>query len=166
MLTLYNVISADGFIMTKDHDESFIPDSMWPTVLDVFRGYDVILMGKNTYEAFQNYGEALLVPFEELSIKKVVVSREESFQPKLGYEVVNDPREIIKNNNVLVSSGFGFNTFLFESHLIDSIILHKLPDSLGEGIKPFDDKWFQDFDLVSETERGMAQELTYKRRLA
>lgn len=164
MLTLYNVISADGYIMTKDSDESFIPDSLWPTVLDVFRQYDVIMFGKSTYQAFQNYGDALLKPFEELDIRKVVVSRDASFRPKAGYEAVQDAKEMLaQNDKVLVSSGPGFNNVLFENKLIDKIIFHKLPDVLGDGIKPFDDKWLEDFTLVSASPKRMIEELIYKR---
>lgn len=164
MLTLYNVTSSDGYIMTKDHDESFIPDSLWPTVLEVFSQYKVILMGKSTYEAFQNYGDKLLTPFEELSIRKVVVSRDESFKPKVGYESVTDAKEILsKNDRVVVSSGPGFNNFLQGSKLIDIMILHKLPDVLGDGIKPFDDKYFKEFTLHSKTERDTVEELIYYR---
>lgn len=160
MLTLYNVISSDGYIMSKDGDESFIPDSLWPTVLDVFKQYEIILMGRKTYEAFQNYGENLLEPFEKLDIRKVVVSRDESFQPKSGYEVVRDAEDIIRNNEkVVVSSGPRFNNVLFQKGLIDTIILHKLPVSLGGGIKPFEDKFIQDFVPVSESQVNGAKEL-------
>ena len=163
MLTLYNVISSDGYIMTKDGDESFIPDSLWPTVLAVFKQYEIILMGRKTYEAFQDYGENLLEPFEKLDIRKVVVSRDESFKAKSGYEVVKDAEDIIRNNEkVVVSSGPGFNDFLFQKNLIDTIILHKLAVSLGDGIKPFEDNFIQDFALVSESQVEGAEELVYK----
>lgn len=165
MLTLYNVISADGYIMTKDGDESFIPDSIWPTVLDVFRQYEIILMGGKTYEAFQNYGNKLLKPFEDLAIRKVVVSRDEGFKPKPGYEVVKDARDIIsQNDRVLVSSGPGYNNYLFENNLIDVIVLHRLPVSLGEGIKPFEDTFMKNFVLISESPKGMVDELVYKKQ--
>lgn len=161
--TLYNVISADGYIMTKDGDESFIPDSLWPTVLAVFEQYPIFLMGRKTYDAFQNYGEALLEPFEKLRLRKIVASRDKSFHPKLGYEVIESPDDFIhQNQGVLVSSGSIFNNYLFQNSLIDTIILHQLSDFLGEGIKPFEDRFLNDFTLVSEKQVDGAKELFYK----
>ena len=161
--TLYNVVSADGYIMTKEGDESFIPDSLWPTVLDVFKRYQVFMMGKKTYDAFQDYGEDLLVPFEKLDLRKIVVSRDENFQPKSGYEVAGNPKEVIgQNENILVSSGSTLNNYLLEQKLVDTIILQRLPATLGEGLKPFDDKFLQDFVLVSGTEVDGAKEEVYK----
>ncbi len=164
MLTLYNVISSDGYIMTKEGDESFIPDSIWPTVLDVFRQYDIMIMGKGTYQAFQGYGEDLLKPFEELDIRKAVISRDVAFKPKSGYEVAKNAEDIVRSNpNVVVSSGPGFNNHLFEKKLIDKLILHKLSAALGEGIKPFDDTYMGEFVLQSTTQIGIVEELVFVR---
>ncbi len=164
MLTLYNVTSSDGFIMTKDHNEDFIPDSLWPTVLDIFAQYDIIIMGKGTYEAFQNYGDELLTPFEALKIRKVVISRDESFKPKAHYEVSNDAKEVLKEGErAVVSSGPGFNNYLLEEKLVDKIIFHKLPTALGDGIKPFEDKYMDEFALESQSPKIMVEELVFAR---
>lgn len=166
MLTLYNVVSSDGYIMTKDGDESFIPDSLWPTVLDVFRRYDVILMGRRTYEAFEHYGAALLEPFDRLPIRKVVISRDGSFRPKPGYEAATDPVSILRENErVVVSSGPGFNDYLFRAKLVDKIVLHTLPATLGDGIRAFDDGFLRDFALESRLQKDMVEETVFVRSL-
>ena len=53
MITLYNVISADGFIARLDGDEDFIPDDLWPHTLEFFKKYDALVMGRKTYDAMQ-----------------------------------------------------------------------------------------------------------------
>ncbi len=165
MVTLYNVVSADGYIMTKDRDESFIPDSFWPTVLDVFKKYSIFVMGRKTYDAFQSYGDDLLHPFEKLDLRKIVVSHDESFGAKSGYEVVGSPEEAInQNDDVLVSSGSVLNNYLLQHNLVDVIVLHCLDMVLRDGIKPFDDTFLEGFALVSESQVDGAKEKTYKRK--
>ena len=44
MVTIYNVISSDGFIVRKDGSESFIPDELWPLTLEIFKKFDVLVM--------------------------------------------------------------------------------------------------------------------------
>lgn len=164
MFTLYNVISFDGYITGKDGDESFIPDSLWPTVLEVFKRYKIFLMGSATYKAFQNYGQVLLEPFEKLNLRKIVVSRDKTFQVKVGYEVIGTPEKVASlGKDIIVSSGSILNNYLFQNNLVDTIILHRLDESIGDGVKPFDEKFFEDFTLISELRVGDVKEFIYKK---
>ena len=81
MLTLYNVISSDGFIAAKDGGEDFIPDEVWGDFLELCAKYDALILGKNAYAAIQSFGKELVEPFEKLSIKKIVVTRDKNFKP-------------------------------------------------------------------------------------
>ncbi len=139
MLTLYNVISSDGFIATKDGGENFIPDEVWGDFLGLCTKYDAVVMGKNTYAAIQAYEKELVEPFEKLSVEKIVVTRDRGFKPQKGYVVINSLREAATlHPNALLSSGPKLNTAFLKEKLIDRIIFNKLPITIGEGIQQFE----------------------------
>lgn len=142
MVTLYNVISADGFIAHSDGSEDFIPDELWSKTLGLFRKYDSLIMGRKTYDSMQKYDKKLLEQFENLKIKKIVVSKNSNFIPKQGYETFQSPEEAIKDgSNILVSSGPELNTYLLRKGLVKEIIFWKLLNvEIGTGVQPFFDK--------------------------
>lgn len=169
MVTLYNVVSRDGFIARKDGSEDFIPDELWPATLEFFKTYDVLVMGRKTYDALHAYPPELLESFEKLPLKKVVVTRnKDDFHPdpRFGYVVLHSATEVpLMGANVLVSSGPTLNDFLLEKGLVNKVILHQLPDEIGEGIRPFDPKVHQ--KLTSMNGRELAdgvQEAAYEVR--
>lgn len=138
MLTLYNVISSDGFIARKDGSEDFIPDSHWPRTLEVLKQYDRIVMGRKTYDAIQNYDKALKRPFEELPARKIVITGNRDFHPKHGYEVAHAPEDAIDSrSNIVVTSGPTLNDCLLQKGLVDRILFHEIPVALGDGIRPY-----------------------------
>jgi len=139
MLTFYNVISSDGFIARKDGSEDFIPDNLWPNFLDICRKYGALILGRKTYDAIQTYDKELLRPFEELPIKKIVISGNRNFHPKKGYMVIHSPKDAFAlAPDALVSSGPTLNNFLLKSGVVKKVILHEVPVFIQEGIKPFD----------------------------
>lgn len=164
MLTLYNVISEDGFIARPDGSEHFIPDALWPITLGIFWQYEVLVMGRKTYDAMQKYPRELLEPFEALPMKRVVVSHDGNFHPKSGYVAARSPEEALAlGSNVLVSSGPTLNTFLLRNDLVDMVILHKVPIAIGEGIRPFPVETNRILALVSEVPlEGGVKEMRYK----
>ena len=163
MVTLYNVISFDGYIARKDDSEDFIPDELWSTTLNIFKKSDVLVMGRKTYCAVQNYDEKLLNPFERLDIKKVIVTRNKNLIHKPGYVIINTPEDAIHmGENVLILSGPNLNNYFLERKLVDRIIFHQLPTSIGDGIQPFDNKYKKDFILKSETQLDQVKELIYE----
>lgn len=140
MLTLYNVISSDGFIARKNGDEDFIPEEVWGDFLELCTKYDALIMGKNAYGAIQAYEKELVEPFENLRIKKIVVTRDKNFKPKNGYTVVNSLREAAAlHPNILLCSGPKLNTAFLNEKLIDRVILNKLPVAIGEGTPQFEE---------------------------
>jgi dihydrofolate reductase len=147
MVTLYNVTSADGFIADKVGKEDFIPDKFWDVFVELCKQYDVVVMGRKTYEAIQKYDHSL-ESFEKLPIKRVVVSRNSEFQPIQNYLKVNSLREAIKmGKNVLISSGPTLNNAAFAENFVDKVLLRVLPVSIGEGIPAFD-KQFKDLSKI------------------
>lgn len=154
MLTLYNVISQDWFIADKNGSEEFIPDELWPTTLETIKKFDVLVMGRKTYETIQAYPEGNRAALEALPIRKIVITKNNDFHPKQGYEVLHTADEIAKlNANVLVSSGPTLNNSLLKERLVDMVIVHQLPVSVGNGTPVFDPTFQR--SLTLESERGL-----------
>ncbi len=138
MVTLYNAISADGFISRLDDSEDFIPDELWSDFLNLCRQCDVVVMGRRTYEVIQSYEPGLVRSFGELKIKKVVVSKNEEFVPKLGYVKVGSPEEAVEQGKkILLSSGPTLNTDFYKLGLIDKVIFNVVPVEVVEGVPVF-----------------------------
>ena len=164
MVTLYNVVSEDGYIADKNGTESFIPNELWPITINVIGKYDVLVMGRKTYDAIQKYPEELLKPFEELPIRKVVVTNKKNFSARPGYTIVHSPQDALAiGANTVVSSGPTLNNFLLKNGLVDVIILHKVPTKIGDGMRPFTTNLATTFAPPSETEvEGGIKELCYQ----
>lgn len=140
MLTLYNVVSKDGFIADKNGREDFIPETFWVNFLDLCKEYGSVVMGRKTYEAIQSYEQKLLVPFEQLPVKRIVITSDGNFETKKEYSVVHSPKEAMEfAPDSLVSSGPTLNNFLLRTGCVEKVILHIVPESIGEGIRPFDE---------------------------
>jgi dihydrofolate reductase len=138
MITLYNVVSADGYIAKKDGSEDFIPDSYWKYTLNTLKQYDLIVLGRKTYETMQKYDKELLESFEALPVRKVVLTKQKDFYVKDGYETVDTPEKLTSQNlNIVVTSGPTLNQYLLDNNLVDRIIYHEVPESIGDGIKPY-----------------------------
>ena len=138
MITLYNVISADGFIARKNGDEDFIPDEFWDEFVDLCKKYDAFVMGRNTFEAIQKYSIEQIKQLEDLDLKRIVVTNDPSFITSDKYTIVHSPEEALKHAaNILISSGPTLNTSVLKLGLVDKVILNTLPEMIGEGIKAF-----------------------------
>lgn len=139
MITLYNVISKDGFIARNDGSEDFIPDNIWENFLNLCEQFGTLIVGRKTYQTIQAYPKELLETFEKLNIKKFVITNNPTFIAKAGYTVVLSPKKVdLLTFNALVSSGPILNNYLLANHLVKRVIFHELPIKIGEGIKPFD----------------------------
>ncbi|MDB5260484.1 MAG: Bifunctional deaminase-reductase protein [Candidatus Nomurabacteria bacterium] len=140
MLTLYNVVSEDGFIADKNGKEDFIPETLWVNSLNMYKEYGSVIMGRRTYETIQSYDKELLIPFELLPFKKIVITNDINFKAKQKYVVVHSPEDAITlAPNSLVSSGPTLNNVLLRMNAVKKIILHVVPVLIGKGIKPFDE---------------------------
>jgi dihydrofolate reductase len=139
MVTLYNVISADGYIARENGDEDFIPDELWSDFIELCKKFDVLVMGRKTYDAIQEYPKELIDELDNLKIERIVVTRDQAFIPKLGYIVKSSPKEVVASGaKILLSSGPTLNAAFLKEGLIDQIIFYTLPDRIGKGIKVFD----------------------------
>jgi dihydrofolate reductase len=140
VLTLYNVVSKDGFISRLDGSEDFIPEQYWLDFLALCKQYNAFIMGRKTYEAIQQYDSEAVNLFEELPIKKIIVTNNKNFVPQNGYIVAHSPNEAVSlAPDALVSSGPTLNSSLLREGLVQKIIQREVPVSIGNGIKPFAD---------------------------
>lgn len=163
MVTLYNVVSSDGYIARKDGSEDFIPDELWPVTLELFKKFDALVMGRKTYEVLQSYGKEFLEPLENLTLKKIVVSQSRDLKVKSGYVIVHTPEEgIALNSKMLVSTGTTLNEYLLEKKLVDEVILHQVPVAIGDGIPVFNSRYRSALVLQSESELGQVKEIKYR----
>jgi dihydrofolate reductase len=143
MLTLYNVISSDGFIAREDGREDFIPDGLWKNFLDICLQYGTLIIGRKTYDAIQCYDKKLRDPFEKLAIKKIIITRNRNLHVQNEYVVVHAPEDALKlAHDALVSSGPTLNNYLLKNHFVGKVIFHQVPAIIGTGIKPFDKNMF------------------------
>ena len=150
MITLYNVVSSDNYIADKNGSEDFIPDNIWDDFLNLCRKYEVVVFGKTTYNAIQNFDKKLVASFENLPIKKVVITRDLNFIPKNGYSSFVSPEEVVKKfTNILLTSGPGLNTAFLKKKLINQIILNKIPSVLKEGVTQFEKNITVSLELTS-----------------
>jgi dihydrofolate reductase len=138
-VTLYNVTSSDGFIATRDSKEDFIPDSLWGEFLSICEENDVVVISRKTYEAIQNYNKSLINLFEDLSIKKLILTKDLNFKPKKGYEVAHSPSETLGfGENILVCGGSSLNDSFIKEGIIDTVVVNVLPIEIKDGIKQFE----------------------------
>ncbi len=141
MLTLYNAVSEDGFIARLDGSEDFIPDEAWDIFLELCTKYKTLVVGRKTYEAMQGYEPEPLQLLEVLPIRKIVVTKNTGFKPKVGYEVAHSISEVYEMApDALVSSGPSLNDAFICAGFVDKVIQAKIPVRIGEGIKVFDGK--------------------------
>jgi dihydrofolate reductase len=164
MVTSYNVVSHDGYIARKNGDEDFIPDLLWKHTLNFFKQFDVIIMGRKTYETIRSYPSELLKPFEELSLEKIVVTKNRKFQLRNGYRIANTPEDALTDSfgkKVLVSSGPTLNTYLLEHGKLDRVVFDILEENIGDGIKPFTTDTNEYLQFSSEKKISGVREMTY-----
>ncbi len=139
MVTSYNAVSADGFIARMDGSEDFIPDDAWDDFLNLLSSYDAVVMGRKTYETVQMYASAMVDAFEAIPMKRIVVSRDEDFVPKISYSMITSLFEIPTiGKDILLTSGPGLNTAVLEAGIIDRVKLMVISEKIGEGMAVFD----------------------------
>ena len=151
MITLlYNVISSNGYITEKNSSEDFIPNEVWDIFIELCKNYSVLVMGRKTYESIQKYDKKALEQLEDLTIKKIVVSRDKNFKIKDSYTTITSPEYLPTDEKILLSSGPSLNTACLKLGLIENILLHVLPVNISGGLKVFDDNVSPSLLLVHE----------------
>src|SRR3989344_5546389 len=155
MVTLYNVVSSDGYIATKDGNEDFISDKTWDDFIRWCRNNDAVVIGRKTYETLQEYGEKYTDEFESLKTKRAVVTGNKEYKIKKGYVAMSSPQACLAlGENILISSGPILNTSFLSEKLVDKIIINALPVKIGNGVRPFKKNELDRFTLISDKEKS------------
>ncbi len=137
-ITLYNVISSDGYVATLGRDEDFIPDELWDCFIEICNKNNVLIWGKNTYEKFKDYEQSLIDQFLALPIKKIILTTDNTFAPEDSFEVFHSIKDVLSlDNNILISGSFILNDLFIQEKVVNQVIVNVLPVVLGEGIPQF-----------------------------
>ncbi len=141
-LKYYVACSIDGFIAHEDGSfDGFLPEGESVTdYLESLKEFDVVLMGRKTYEVGLKEGKTDPYP----TMKSYVFSRTMKESPDKRVEIVSDNvGELVKNlkdetgKAIYLCGGSQLATTLFEENLIDEIILKVNPFLMGSGIPLF-----------------------------
>lgn len=141
-LKYYVAVTVDNYIASKDGSfDAFLAEGEHVTdYLESFKWFDVVLMGRKTYEVGLKDGVTNPYP----TMKQYVFSRTMKASPDENVELVSENivelvREL-KNEtgkDIYLCGGADLATTLFAENLIDEIILKLNPVLLGSGIPLF-----------------------------
>jgi dihydrofolate reductase len=142
-LKYYVAVSVDNYIAHEDGTwEGFLPEGEHiPDYLESLKTwFDVVLMGRKTYEAGLKMGVTNPYPY----LKQYVFSRTMQESPDENVELVSENIvEFVKQlkketgKDIYLCGGATLATMLFTENLIDEIILKLNPFLMGSGIPLF-----------------------------
>jgi dihydrofolate reductase len=141
-LKYYVACSIDGFIAHEDGSfEGFLTEGESVTdYLESLKEFDVVLMGRKTYEVGLKEGKTDPYP----TMKSYVFSRTMKESPDKRVEIVSDNvGELVRNlknetgKAIYLCGGSNLATTLLDENLIDEIILKINPFLMGSGIPLF-----------------------------
>ena len=137
-VTLYNVISQDGYVADGAGEEDFISDSFYKVFLDECSRNDVVVFGKNTHSQLLEYPKEFIDTLAQLPNRKIILTTDTSFKPGAFFEAIYSLDDFSHlQGNVLVSSSHKLNDVLIRENLVDEIITNVVPQKLGAGIPQF-----------------------------
>ena len=141
-LKYYVACTVDGFIAHEDESiEGFLQAGEHVTdYLESFKLFDIVLMGRKTYEFGLKFGVTNPYPM----MKQYVFSRTMTASPDENVELISDRVvELItalkqeNGKDIYLCGGANLATMLFAENLIDGIILKLNPVLFGSGIPLF-----------------------------
>ena len=141
-LKYYVASTVDGFIAHRDHSvNGFLEDGEHVTdYLESLKHFDVVLMGRKTYE----FGLKLGVTNPYPAMRQYVLSRTMKESPDENVELVSENVfELVRKlkdeegKDIYLCGGADLATKLFDENLIDEIILKLNPVLFSSGIPLF-----------------------------
>ncbi len=159
-LKYYVAVSVDNFIAHEDGSLGgfLLEGEHVADYLESFKWFDVVLMGRKTYEVGLKMGVTNPYP----TMKQYVFSRTMKESPDENVELVSENivelvREL-KNQtgkDIYLCGGANLATMLFAENLIDEIILKLNPVLLGSGIPLFS-------GVIKQTDLELTDSKIYK----
>jgi len=143
------VISPNGFIARENGDEDWLPHEGWNDFAAEAKGYNNIVMGRETYEQVtEKYKDE---NFDTVPVShKLIVTRNEGFQAPDGYAVVHSPAEAVEYlekagaDTLFLIGGGILNSAFAKLGLVNQVQLTVTPYIIGKG-RPF--LAFDDFEF-------------------
>ncbi len=140
-VVLNMAISPNGLIAREDGDEEWLPEEGWSEFVEEAKGFDNIVMGRETYEIvtrmYDDYN------FDNVDVKhKIIVTTQTDYKAPVGYKVVHSPEEALeylKDKNlttVYLIGGGKLNAEFLKRNLVNEIELSINPYIIGKG-RPF-----------------------------
>jgi len=136
-----NAISPNGLLAREDGNEDWLPSEGWQEFLADAKRFNNFVMGRETYERVQE-----LYPdynFDNVETGyKIIVTRNQDFQPPKGYIVVHSPQEALRFleekriENALLVGGGKLNSQFLAQKLVNEIWITITPYIIGKG-RPF-----------------------------
>ena len=151
----YVASSLNGYIAREDHSfDYFVAEGEHvPDYLESLNSFDVVLMGRKTYEVGLRVGVTDPYP----NMKSYVFSRTIKESPNEKVQIVSeDIVELVRElkqetgKDIYLCGGGELATILFRENLIDEVILKMHPVMVGSGIRLFSEAIKQvDLELIS-----------------
>lgn len=132
------VISPNGFIARENGDEDWLPHEGWDDFVAEAKGYDNIVMGRETYElVMEKYEDE---NFDNVDVAhKLIVTTNKNFQAPEGYTVVHSPEEAVHTlkdagiETLYLIGGGKLNAAFVKAGLVDQIQFTVTPYIIGKG---------------------------------
>ncbi len=158
-LTLYNAISIDGFLASKDGNSEWVSEADFPYFEKAMKEKGCIIVGKSTFLQFEND----LYPVQDV-LNVVLTSNPDSIKKYDNVLALNlTPSEILNaisekgyKEALLVGGGITNASFL-KAGLIDELILSIHPLILGGGIKLFSSDFETQLKLEKLEEKDIGE---------
>ncbi|WP_413164781.1 dihydrofolate reductase family protein [Capilliphycus salinus ALCB114379] len=144
-LKYYVATSLDGFIAHEDgsFDGFLFEGEQVGDYLDSLKNFDIVLMGRKTYEVGLKEGKTNPYPM----MKSYVFSRSIQESPDENVEIVSENIiELVTSlkqetgQDIYLCGGANLATTLFDENLIDEVIIKLNPFLMGSGIPLFSGK--------------------------
>jgi dihydrofolate reductase len=157
-VTYYVACSVDGFIAHEDGSvDAFYGRDAGFDFEATLAAYDVLLMGRKTYDLSRRLGDST-----DPNKENYVFSSTLQESPDKNVEIIStDPAQFVRNLNakngkdIWLVGGAELATLLFKENLIDDIILKVNPVLFGVGISLFS-------SAIKETELELVDSKVYR----
>lgn len=140
--------TVNGIIARENHDEDFLSHVNWEVFVKLAEEMGCFIIGKKTYDVYQAK-KSEKYSFDNLSTKKIIVSRDKKSKLLAGYTLVNSPQDALRKasglgfTKVLLTGGGALNSAFMKAGLVDEIIINVEPYVLGRGVRIFSEDTFE-----------------------
>jgi len=131
-------ISPNGLIARENGEEDWLPDAGWDEFVEAAKGFDNIVMGRETYDVVTRLYDDYNFDSVPVSLK-IIVSRDPKFKAPKDYVVVQSPEAAVEvvaakgHKELFLIGGGRLNSSFLKAGLVDEIHLTINPYIIGKG---------------------------------